>query len=229
MAPPSGTAVGTAEGGDAGANNFYKDGNTIKCPNAKVGDQGTVDGVTYTKRGRDELLKTDYKSTDSCTSGVSDMSSLFQDYMSQRQDRYRRFPHGDISSWDTSSVTTMKYMFTDAGSFKQDISGWDTSSVTDMAGMFNGAYFFNQDISGWDTAQVTNMRAMFDGAYSFNQDISGWDTAQVTDMYAMFFGAACLQPGHQQVEHGEGDEHGVDVRLAPLPSTRTSAAGTRPR
>ena len=44
-----GTAVVTAEGGDAGANNFYKEGNTIKCPNAKVGDKGTVDGVTYTK------------------------------------------------------------------------------------------------------------------------------------------------------------------------------------
>ena len=56
---PSARPVGTAEGGDAGANNFYKDGITIKCPNAKVGDQGTVDGVEYTKRGRDELLKTD--------------------------------------------------------------------------------------------------------------------------------------------------------------------------
>ena len=47
-----GPAVGTAEGGDAGANNFYKDGITIKCPNAKVGDKGTVDGVEYTKRDR---------------------------------------------------------------------------------------------------------------------------------------------------------------------------------
>ena len=43
--PPPARPVVTAEGGDAGANNFYKDGNTIKCPNAKVGDQGTVDGV----------------------------------------------------------------------------------------------------------------------------------------------------------------------------------------
>ena len=76
-ASASGPARVTAEGGDAGANNFYKDGITIKCPNAKVGDQGTVDGVEYTKRGRDELLKTDDKSTDSCTSGVTDMSSLF--------------------------------------------------------------------------------------------------------------------------------------------------------
>ena len=185
-----GPAVGTAEGGDAGANNFYKDGITIKCPNAKVGDQGTVDGVKYTKRGRDELLKTDDKSTDSCTSGVTDMSSLFQDYYNlQRRDRYRPPFHEDISSWDTSSVTTMKHMFTDAGSFKQDISGWDTSSVTDMAGMFQRAIYFNQDISGWDTAQVTNMRAMFASAKRFNQDISGWDTAQVTDMYGMFASA----------------------------------------
>ena len=76
-ASAGGPARVTAEGGDAGANNFYKDGITIKCPNANVGDKGTVDGVEYTKRGRDELLNTDDKSTDSCTSGVTDMSSLF--------------------------------------------------------------------------------------------------------------------------------------------------------
>ena len=222
-ASAGGPARVTAEGGDAGANNFYKDGITIKCPNAKVGDQGTVDGVKYTKRGRDELLKTDDKSTDSCTSGVTDMSSLFQGHMFQRWDSGPPTPHGDISSWDTSSVTTMKYMFTDATSLNGDISGWDTSSVTDMAGMFLRAIYFNQDISGWDTAQVTNMRAMFDSAKRFNQDISGWDTAQVTDMYGMFLGATSFNQDISRLEHGEGEDHGVDVRLAPLPSTRTSA------
>ena len=55
-ASASGTARVTAEGGDAGANNFYKDGNTIKCPNAKRGDKGTVDGVEYTKRDRGSCL-----------------------------------------------------------------------------------------------------------------------------------------------------------------------------
>ena len=69
--------------------------------------------------------------------------------------------------------------------------------------MFDGATAFNQDISGWDTAAVTNMSGMFAGATSFNQDISGWDTAQVTTM--------------------------MPCSTAPLPSTRTSAAGTRLR
>ena len=49
-ASASGTARVTAEGGDAGTNNFYREGNTIKCPDANVGDKGTVDGVEYTKR-----------------------------------------------------------------------------------------------------------------------------------------------------------------------------------
>ena len=179
-ASASGKALVTAEGGDAGANGFYKDGNTIKCPNAKKGENGTVDGVEYTKRDRRELSDkrlSEDKKTRSCTTGVTDMSRMFifnDDF------------NGDISGWDTSSVTTMKYMFNFAYAFNGDISGWDTSSVTDMTGMFASAKSFNQDIGRWNTAQVTDMSYMFKDASAFNQDISGWNTAKVTTMALMF-------------------------------------------
>ena len=52
MSTAGGTALVTTAGGVTGANNFYKEGNTIKCPDAKVGDKGTVDGVEYTKVDR---------------------------------------------------------------------------------------------------------------------------------------------------------------------------------
>jgi len=58
-------------------------------------------------------------------------------------------------------------------SFNQDISSWSTSLVTDMAYLFSGTPF-NQDISNWDTAKVTDMDEMFRNCGSFNQDLSGW-------------------------------------------------------
>ena len=110
---------------------------------------------------------------------------------------------GLLASSCTSGVTNMRALFQDRSSFNVDISTWDTSSVTDMAGMFWDANSFNQDISKWNTAAVTKMGAMFYLAKSFNQDISNWNTAAVTDMGNMF-------------------------HLA-MPSTRTSASGTRVR
>ena len=47
--------------------------------------------------------------------------------------------NANISRWDTSSVTDMKYMFDGASAFNADISGWDTSLVTDSVNMFQGA------------------------------------------------------------------------------------------
>ncbi len=102
---------------------------------------------------------------------------------------YKYHFNEDISGWDTSSVTDMSNMFNRAESFNGDISGWDTSSVTDMSNMFNDAKFFNRNIGGWDTSSVTYMSNMFNGAYDFNEDISGWDTSSVTDMSSMFFNA----------------------------------------
>ena len=44
--------------------------------------------------------------------------------------------NGDISSWNTSQVTTMYYMFGDANVFNSDLSSWDVSSVRNMYNVF---------------------------------------------------------------------------------------------
>ncbi|BDT03726.1 hypothetical protein SHM_13720 [Spiroplasma ixodetis] len=36
----------------------------------------------------------------------------------------------------------------------QDLSSWDTSNVTNMNWMFHGAISFNQNISNWDVSNV---------------------------------------------------------------------------
>ena len=37
--------------------------------------------------------------------------------------------NSDLSSWDVSSVTDMKYMFYEATSFHRPLNGWDVSAV----------------------------------------------------------------------------------------------------
>ena len=143
---------------------------TVTCSDANVGDTGIVGGVTYTKRSRSAISTLiavkDYLSlTVTCTSDVTDMSSMFAGATSFDQ---------DISSWDVSKVTDMNYMFNWATSFNQDISSWDVSNVTTMRWMFSGAALFDQDISSWDVSDVTDMGSMFKDNTSFNQDLSGW-------------------------------------------------------
>ena len=96
-----------------------------------------------------------------------------------RRDSLGQVFNGDISGWDTSKVTNMKYMFLGATSFNASIGNWDTSKVKNMKDMFDGATSFNQDISGWDTGQVKDMENMFRGATAFSKDISGWDVEAV--------------------------------------------------
>ena len=104
--------------------------------------------------------------------------------------------YGHISTWDTSGVTNMGYLFcahsgldicnTATASFNEDISAWDTSGVTSMDNMFYKASAFNGDIGDWDTYNVKDMAYMFYLALAFNQDIGRWDTSAVTDMGSMF-------------------------------------------
>ncbi|MCC5907904.1 MAG: BspA family leucine-rich repeat surface protein [Balneolaceae bacterium] len=176
----------------AHAQDFFLDENdfTVVCTDASVDDKGTVeiDGedIEFTKRDRDglnDLLNNDENNPElakTCTSGITNMNSLFSSNSSFNQ---------DISSWDVSSVTNMSAMFFFAESFNQDIGGWDVSSVTNMEGMFYQNGTFNQDIGDWDVSSVTNMRTMFRGTRDFNQDIGDWDVSSVTDMRLMFWDA----------------------------------------
>ena len=158
---------------------FYlaENGVTIKCPLANVGESGFVDGVEYTKRTRDMITTSNASTT--CTSGISDMSELFEG-----EDTF----NDDISHWDVSSVTNMRHMFVEATSFNQDIGSWDVSNVSNMRYMFTAAASFNKDIGSWDVSSVTDMNSMFRFAAEFDQDIGQWDVSNVTDMSEMFVG-----------------------------------------
>ena len=50
-------------------------------------------------------------------------------------------------------------------SFNQDISKWNVSNVTDMRYMFYWCSKFNQDISGWDVQNVKSSESMFSNCH----------------------------------------------------------------
>ncbi len=169
---------------------FYlaENGVTVVCSDASVGDTATVNGLLYTKRDRayleDMSDRGEFSSlSTSCTSGITDLGSLFLDKATFNE---------DISSWDVSRVTTMESMFYLASEFNQDISPWDVSRVDNMRVMFAYAGRFNQDIGVWNVSNVTNMIAMFSDAAAFNQDIDSWDVSSVTTMEAMFYRASAF-------------------------------------
>ena len=101
----------------------------------------------------------------------------------------------DLSSFDTSNVTSMSGMFYECHSLTNlDLSGFDTSNVTDMSGMFyNCICLKNLDLSSFDTSNVTDMYGMFYSCYWLtNLDLSDFDTSNVTDMSRMFNGCHSL-------------------------------------
>ena len=48
-----------------------------------------------------------------------------------------------MSSWDTSNVSYMGYMFYNATVFNQDIRNWDVSNVISFMGMFDQSPLMN--------------------------------------------------------------------------------------
>ena len=74
------------------------------------------------------------------TSGVTDMSNLFENRISFNE---------DISEWNISNVTNISFMFYGCKSFNQNLSNWDTSNITDNKMMFDGCVSLIQNKPTW--------------------------------------------------------------------------------
>ena len=55
----------------------------------------------------------------------------------------------NVSKWDTSKATDMRWMFRDARLAKPDVSKWNVSNVTDMREIFRSSGIVKLDLSKW--------------------------------------------------------------------------------
>ena len=87
----------------------------------------------------------------------------------------------DISSFNTSAVTDMRFMFSYCGMVSLDLRHFDTSKVTSMAYMFSNAALTTLDVRGFDTSKVTSMQGMFSGCDDLDTilGITDFDTSHV--------------------------------------------------
>ena len=101
----------------------------------------------------------------------------------------------DLSNFDTSNVTDMKYMFYDCTNLTSlDLSSFDTSKVVYFGDMFfRCSSLTTLNLSNFSGASATSMFEMFAVCSNLTSlDLSGFDTSKVTNMNSMFDGCTSL-------------------------------------
>ena len=104
-------------------------------------------------------------------------------------DRMTNLATLDLSNFDTSKVTNMRFMFSDIPNLTTlNLSNFDTSNVTNMGAMFRGvSNLTTLNLSNFDTSKVTNMGSMFFHASNLTTlNLSNFDTSKVMYMKSMF-------------------------------------------
>ena len=147
---------------------------------------------TYTYNGSTgwKVVLTDMSSTEPVTTElcstindkpIVDMNRMFQN---------SKATSIDVSSFDTSNVTSMNMMFYfSAATEIKGLEKFNTSKVTNMGGMFQNSKATSIDVSSFDTSKVTNMGGMFAITAVTSLDLSSFDTSNVTNMVVMFSNA----------------------------------------
>ena len=105
-------------------------------------------------------------------------------------DRMTNLATLDLSNFDTSKVTNMRFMFSDIPNLTTlNLSNFDTSNVTNMGAMFRGvSNLTTLNLSNFDTSKVTNMGSMFFHASNLTTlNLSNFDTSKVTNLSFMFY------------------------------------------
>ena len=120
------------------------------------------------------LTKLDLSSFD--TRNVTDMSHLVSVC-----DSLTDITFGN--NFKTTNVTNMNSMFYHLQNMKElDLSSFDTSKVTDMAYMFQSTKLTKINLSSFDTSKVTNMKWMFYQSNALKElDIHNFDMSAVTN------------------------------------------------
>jgi surface protein len=146
----------------------------------------------FTNASLQEAVKLWYQNKSAATAKLGDISTWNTSQVTSTRELFRNcnYFHDPIGNWDVSNVTDMCCTFWNASSFNQSLEAWNVSKVTTMHGMFCGASSFNQPLNSWDVGNVTQMGYMFSYASSFNQPLHSWDVKGVTNMCCMFDSAA---------------------------------------
>ena len=102
------------------------------------------------------------------------------------------FKYIDISYWDVSNITSMRFMFYECYELESigDLSDWNVSNVTDMSCMFYDCTKLKSigDLSKWDVSKVESMEHTFYCCYALKTvgDLSKLDVSKVESMISMF-------------------------------------------
>ena len=138
----------------------------------------------------DYEIKAWYNTTDQAVYYYTEPNVVFLNENSEAMFRwFTKMETIDLTSFNTSEVTTMNTMFYMMNSLKSiDVSGFNTSKVTDMNAMFDLTGVIEQlDVSSFDTSNVTDMKWMFFGLNKLKKlNLTNFDTNKVTNMYGMF-------------------------------------------
>ena len=93
-----------------------------------------------------------------------------------------------LNKLNTSKVVNMYGMFWNTKVTTLDLSSFNTSNVTDMGFMFNGSEAATiKGLKKLNTSKVTNMNGMFSATQLSTLDLSNFNTSNVTDMSKMFY------------------------------------------